>query len=146
MDENEFSDLFASYNPELSSDKLFMLRLQANLRAVSLVKEQVHVMRRKNRLAVIVAAITGFLCGILFAIYYPAFFTLLKSLFAASTVTAKIFADYGNVAAWGIICCVTGIAAYSAYDIALLATKKNLTAMGLYRVNVKKWLLKCGQR
>ncbi len=130
MDENEFSDLFASYNPELSSDKLFMLRLQANLRAVSLVKEQVHVMRRKNRLAVIVAAITGFLCGILFAIYYPAFFTLLKSLFAASTVTAKIFADYGNVAAWGIICCVTGIAAYSAYDIALLATKKNLTAMG----------------
>ncbi|MFG6392153.1 MAG: hypothetical protein K1V76_07590 [Candidatus Amulumruptor sp.] len=132
MDENEFSDLFASYNPELSSDKLFMLRLQANLRAVSLVKEQVHVMRRKNRLAVIVAAITGFLCGILFAIYYPAFFTLLKSLFAASTVTAKIFADYGNVAAWGIICCVTGIAAYSAYDIALLATKKNLTAMGLY--------------
>lgn len=132
MDENEFSDLFASYNPELSSDKLFMLRLQTNLRAVSLVKEQVHVMRRKNRLAVIVAAITGFLCGILFAIYYPAFFTLLKSLFAASTVTAKIFADYGNVAAWGIICCVTGIAAYSAYDIALLATKKNLTAMGLY--------------
>ncbi len=132
MDENEFSDLFASYNPELSSDKLFMLRLQANLRAVSLVKEQVHVMRRKNRLAVIVAAITGFLCGILFAIYYPAFFTLLKSLFAASTVTAKIFADYGNVAAWGIICCVTGIAAYSAYDIALLATKKNLPAMGLY--------------
>ena len=132
MDENEFSDLFASYNPELSSDKLFMLRLQANLRAVSLVKEQVHVMRSKNRLAVIVAAITGFLCGILFAIYYPAFFTLLKSLFAASTVTAKIFADYGNVAAWGIICCVTGIAAYSAYDIALLATKKNLTAMGLY--------------
>lgn len=132
MDENEFSDLFASYNTELSSDKLFMLRLQANLRAVSLVKEQVHVMRRKNRLAVIVAAITGFLCGILFAIYYPAFFTLLKSLFAASTVTAKIFADYGNVAAWGIICCVTGIAAYSAYDIALLATKKNLTAMGLY--------------
>ncbi len=130
MDENEFSDLFASYNPELSSDKLFMLRLQANLRAVSLVKEQVHVMRRKNRLAVIVAAITGFLCGILFAIYYPAFFTLLKSLFAASTVTAKIFADYGNVAAWGIICCVTGIAAYSAYDIALLATKKNLTAHG----------------
>ena len=104
MDENEFSDLFASYNPELSSDKLFMLRLQANLRAVSLVKEQVHVMRRKNRLAVIVAAITGFLCGILFAIYYPAFFTLLKSLFAASTVTAKIW------------------------------------------VNVKKWLLKCGQR
>ncbi len=132
MDENEFSDLFASYSPELSSDKLFMLRLQANLQAVSLVKEQVRVMRRKNRFAVIVAAITGFLCGILFAIYYPAFFTLLKSLFAASTATAKVFADYGNVAAWGIICCVTGIAAYSAYDIALLATKKNLTAIGLY--------------
>ncbi len=130
MDENKYTDLFASFNPELSSDKLFMARLQANLRAVSNVKEQVSAMRSKSRLAVWIAAIIGFICGILCSLCYQAIFEVLNGLFVAGSTFAILFADYGNVVVWGIICLMTGVIAYSAYDITLLATKKDLIRSG----------------
>ncbi len=118
--EDKFSALFSDYNPDLSPDSQFMERLERNLRAVESVKSQIAGMRRKNRLAVIVAAVTGFVCGILSTLCFP----YLSELFVGSL--SMIPADCGSMMAWGVIAVMVGVMTFAAYDITLIATKKPL--------------------
>lgn len=124
MEEDKLHRLFDQYNPTLSADCDFMKRLEHNLEAVELVKQRVELMHRKNRMAVIVAAITGFVFGLLSTFCYPYLTVWLNSLTFEAADMARFVADYGNVAVWGIISLMVGVVTYCAYDITLIATRK----------------------
>ena len=71
MEEDKLKDLFEEFQPELTSDSLFMARLQKSMNAVEIVRQRQAETRRRGRLAVIVAAATGFAVGALLCLLLP---------------------------------------------------------------------------
>lgn len=71
MEEDKLKDLFEAFQPELTSDNLFMARLQRSMNAVEIVRQRQAETRRRGRLAVIVAAATGFSVGALLCLLLP---------------------------------------------------------------------------
>lgn len=122
--EEKLTSLFADFDPELSSDNRFMSRLQHNLETVELLKRQTEAMQRRNRLAVAVAAITGFLFGIVTALLYPTLSAMVGRLTGIGTESILLLASYGEMVLWGVIGITGLITVYSAYDITLFATRK----------------------
>lgn len=71
MEEDSIKKLFDGFNPELTSDTMFMSRLQRNMEAVELVKRNSAAVRRRNKTAVVVAALAGFVTGVLLTLLLP---------------------------------------------------------------------------
>lgn len=126
IEEDRLAGLFAGYNPVLSSDEIFMARLERNLHTVEMVRAQVDNMKRKSRLAVMVAAVTGFLMGILSVICYPYVVDFVAGMAPAGTIAARVMVEYGNLAACMALACVVGGLVYVAYDITLIASGRSL--------------------
>lgn len=120
MEEDRLSELFAGFDPDLSSDNLFMSRLEDNLEAVELVKKRIADLHRKSKLAMIVAAVTGFVFGITIAALYP----LITAYIAAITSEVDINDSYGAYLLLTAICACGVAVTYAAYDITLAATNK----------------------
>ncbi len=80
MEEDKIKDLFRGYNPELSSDSIFMSRLQRNMKGVELLKQQTAAARCRNKTAVLVASISGFIVGILLTLLIPHLFTWITTI------------------------------------------------------------------
>lgn len=71
MEDDKLRELFDSFQPELSSDAHFMSKLKRNMESVELVKRHTEAMRRGSRIAVIVAAIAGFVMGVALTLLSP---------------------------------------------------------------------------
>lgn len=119
MEDDKLKSLFAEFQPELSSDSLFMNRLERNMESVEIVKRRVEEMRARNRRAIAVAAIVGFIVGFLFSLTLP----YLSDVVAGWQVTLpqesvmNHVADYFAVLAWGVIGVTAVIAAINTYDM-----------------------------
>ena len=119
MEDDKLKALFADFQPELSSDSLFMNRLERNMESVEIVKRRMEEMRARNRGGVAVAAIVGFVVGFLFSLTLP----YLSDLVAGWQVTlpqesvTSVVADWFAVIAWGVIGCTAVIAAINTYDM-----------------------------
>lgn len=119
MEEDKLKSLFAEFRPELSSDRRFMDRLTRNMESVEIVKRRVEEMRARNRRAIAVAAIVGFIVGFLFSLSLP----YLSGLVAGWQVTLpqesvmNVVADWFAVMAWGVIGAVVVTAAINTYDM-----------------------------
>ena len=124
MEEDKLSELFAGFEPDLSSDDLFMSRLEVQLDAVELVKERIANVHRKSRLAIIVASVTGFVFGITVAVLYPLIADYLSSVTFTSATQADIFDSYSIYILLTAICACGITVTYAAYDITLAATNK----------------------
>jgi len=70
-EDDKIREMFQSFQPELSSDSLFMSRLKRNMESVEMVKQYERTMRRRNRIAVCVAACVGFVMGVLLTLLMP---------------------------------------------------------------------------
>lgn len=64
MEEDKIKNLFADYQPELSSDSQFMRRLQTSLDAVESVRRQSGATRRLCKVAMAAGACAGFAAGV----------------------------------------------------------------------------------
>lgn len=119
MEDDKLKSLFADFQPELSSDSLFMNRLERNMESVEIVKRRMEEMRARNRRAVAVAAIVGFVVGFLFSLTLP----YLSGLVAGWQVTLpqesimSVVADWFAVIAWGVIGGTAVISAINTYDM-----------------------------
>lgn len=71
MEDDKIRDLFLSFNPDISTDTLFLSKLKKNMEAVELVKQHTELMRRRSRIAVCVAALTGFVMGVILTLLFP---------------------------------------------------------------------------
>lgn len=125
MDDDKIKQLFAAYEPELTSDNQFMERLQRKMQAVELIKEKTAEIRRKNRWAVKIAALTGFITGATFTLCFPYLSELLVNIAAASSVMASYAASYGDITIWIAIALATSTLSFTAYDLTLFATSKS---------------------
>lgn len=116
-DDKDIRDLFAGFEPDMSSDNLFMTRLRGRLHSVELLKEQQARMARRSRLAVVVAAATGFLMGMLFYALLPWLWRRLAG--------AEIPHEGLRVALWIAVGGVSMFTAMNAYDFTMVMHRRS---------------------
>jgi hypothetical protein len=119
MEEDKLKSLFAEFRPELSSDRRFMDCLTQNMESVEIVKRRMAETRARNRRAVTVAAVVGFVVGFLFSLTLP----YLSGVVAGWQLTlpeesvTRVLADWFAVISWVVIGAVAVTAATNTYDM-----------------------------
>lgn len=129
MEEDEIKKLFSGYEPELSPDSQFMANLQRNLAAVEVVRLQSHQVRKRNRIAVVVAALSGFAMGVLFTLLMPLFGDWMATInLSVPCVGLNMSTLDSQTATWILSALVSGITAYNVYEITIsrLALKNSV--------------------
>ena len=119
MEEDKLKSLFAEFRPELSSDRQFMNRLTRNMESVEIVKRRMAEMRARNRRAIAVAAVVGFVVGFVFSLALPYLSGLVADwqLTLPEESVMSVAADYFAVIAWGVTGATAVIAAINTYDM-----------------------------
>lgn len=120
MEDDKIKNLFNDFHPELSSSFLFMTQLEKKMEAVEILKQHSAALKRRNRIAVAIAAMTGFVTGIILTLLFPLIggwmssFSISLPRLQISTITI----EYSFIA-WIVMAGVCIISALNAYDIAL---------------------------
>ena len=92
MEEDRIKELFSEYNPELTSGIDFIDRLQRNLDAVELIHQENGAVMKRNRAAVMVSSLAGFVTGIIFSLFLPYIDSLVQT-FLSSILTSCCLPD-----------------------------------------------------
>ena len=119
MEEDKLKSLFAEFRPELPSDSQFMNRLERNMESVEIVKRRMAETRARNRRAVTVAAVVGFVFGFLFSLTLPYLSGVVASwqLTLPEESVTRVLADWFAVISWVVIGAVAVTAAINTYDM-----------------------------
>lgn len=122
MEEDKLKDIFEGFNPELTSDSLFMSRLRRGMEAVEIVSERQAELRRRGRRAVVVAAITGVAVGILLSLMLPWLGDFVSRL-SFNLPDGEAVSLNWTVIGWGIIGLASVLTSLNAYTISLARHK-----------------------
>lgn len=71
MDNDNLKELFGNFNPDLSSGSDFIARLQQRMDTIEMVRQYNAELRRRNRIAVMIAALAGFIMGVVLTLLMP---------------------------------------------------------------------------
>ncbi len=130
MEDDKIKDLFAAFTPELTSDTGFMRRLERNMEAVEIVKRRNAEVRRSNRRAVVLAALTGFVCGVVLTLLMPFISPLIVSAAGALRlpfIDAEAISSVANIVCWIIVGAAAVAASLSTYESAMsVAARRSL--------------------
>lgn len=122
MEDKDLQKLFQSFQPELSSESRFMSTLLANMKKVEFLRRQQEIERRQNRIAVAIAAVTGFISGVIFMLAMPYISALLASAAKQISPTMHIFTsitDILPVLSWIIVGITIVFLSISSYQFTL---------------------------
>lgn len=120
MDDDKIRNLFDNFNPDIASSFQFMEQLKKNMEAVEIVRQHNVALRKRNRIAVAIAAVSGFLTGVILTLLFP----LIGDWVSTFNISiprlqiSEITVDYSFVA-WIIMAGVSVITALNAYEIAM---------------------------
>jgi len=89
MEDDKLKVLFKSFDPELSSDINFMAHLQRSMETIECIRRQNATQRKRNKVAIIIAAASGFIMGIILTLLFPIISNWLTNI-NASLPTFKI--------------------------------------------------------
>ena len=125
MEDDKLKSLFSNFEPELSSDFLFMNKLQRNLNSVELIKQHTVEVRSRSRKAVAIAAIVGFIVGFLFSLSLPYLSEAVSNwqLTLPSESVMNVFANNFTIIAWLVIGGTSVFAALNSYELSLSLLK-----------------------
>lgn len=120
MEDDNFTELFEKFNPELSPDCLFMAKLRRGMEAMEIVKRHSHAVARRNKIAVVLASVSGFVAGVLLMLLFP----VLESWMSIPTITVPyitVEAVHFNpqYVLWIITALTSGIIACNVYTLAV---------------------------
>ena len=129
MEDDKLKSLFSNFEPELSSDFLFMNKLQWNLNSVELIKQHTAEVRSRSRKAVAIAAIVGFIVGFLFSLSLPYLSEAVSNwqLTLPSESVMNVFANNFTIIAWLVIGGTSVFAALNSYELSLSLLKPKET-------------------
>jgi type II secretory pathway component PulF len=130
MEDDKLRNLFNDFQPELSSSSQFMTKLQKNMEMVEILKQHDIALKKRNKLAVVIAAVSGFVMGVILTLLFP-LITNWVSTFSVSLPhlhISNLTIDYSFVS-WIVMAGVCIITALNAYEIALakLASKETIS-------------------
>lgn len=120
MEDDKIKGLFNDFQPELSSSFIFMAKLQKNMETVEILKRHNLALRKRNRVAVAIAAASGFIMGVILTMLFP----LIGNWVSTITISmprlgvSAISIDF-SIILWIVTAGVCIITALNAYEIAL---------------------------
>lgn len=121
MEEDRIKELFREYDPELSSSKAFINRLERHLDAVEMIHRENAAVMKRNRVAVIAAACAGFISGMIFTLLLPYLVDIVG--YFIETLTGLLgnngFYGYHQAISWIFVGAVSVFVALNTYDITL---------------------------
>lgn len=124
MEDDKLRDIFNDFQPELSSSFEFMTKLQKNIEMVEILKQHNIALKRRNKLAAAIAAMSGFVTGVILTLLFP----LIESWVSTISISipqvhiSSVTVDY-SIVAWIVMAGVCIITALNAYEIALAKIK-----------------------
>ncbi|MCM1291965.1 MAG: hypothetical protein NC111_03980 [Bacteroides sp.] len=120
MDDDKIKDLFSGFQPPLTSSQQFLDGLQNKLELVEMLEQQIHVLRLHNKLAVAIAAVCGFIAGVVMTLLFPVIEKWISGVAHDISLRGIDFpeVDYG-VVGWVIVAGVCIFTAVNAYEIAI---------------------------
>lgn len=128
MDDNDkIKQLFTDFEPELSPDSAFMTRLQHNLNAVEVIRQQNADLKVRGKIAIAIAACVGFVVGFIFSLILPYINTVIAALQRSLPTDSAIKTVVDNylIIAWLIIGCTVVYTSLHTYNLSLSLLRKN---------------------
>lgn len=125
MDDSQIKQLFSGFRPTLSDDVSFMARLDERLAIIDDVLEYRERLRRQSRRAIVVAALLGFLTGVVFSLLLPylqSFITILIDSFSLTVSSLNLPGEIplpSMVISWCILAVAVIAASLSSYNLML---------------------------
>lgn len=124
MEEERLKDIFKEYEPSLSSRLAFMERLERNLNAVEIIHQENARATKRNRLAVILASLAGFLTGILFSFALPYISDTIAAIEDSIPTNSMLtnlnaILEFQSVIAWIIIGAISVFTSIGTYNMVL---------------------------
>jgi hypothetical protein len=128
MEDDKLRNLFNDFQPELSSSSQFMAKLQKNMEMVEILKQHDIALKKRNKLAVVIAAVSGFVMGVILTLLFPLIGDRVSTFSVSLMHITNLTIDYSFVA-WIVMTGACIITALNAYEIALakLAPKATVT-------------------
>lgn len=117
--------MLTNFEPELSSDFQFMSKLERSLNSVEILKQHAAEVRSRNKKAVVLAAVLGFIVGMLFSLSLPYLSSAVAewqlSLPGDSMLNA--LADNFRIISWIAIGGTSVLTALNTYEVSLSLLK-----------------------
>jgi hypothetical protein len=127
MEDDKLRNLFNDFQPELSSSSQFMTKLQKNMEMVEILKQHDIALKKRNKLAVVIAAVSGFVMGVILTLLFPLIGDRVSTFSVSLMHISNMTIDYSFVG-WIVMAGACIITALNAYEIALakLAPKETV--------------------
>lgn len=116
MEDDKLKDIFLNFQPELSSDNKFLDRLQKNMEVLEIVKRDASAARRRNVISLAVAALSGFVAGVIVTLLFP----LIGSRLSAVSLPVPGFQDImlnHQIIGWILAAIMSTFIALNAYEL-----------------------------
>ncbi len=127
MDDDRIRNLFSDFRPDLTSSDQFMSQLRRNLEIIEIVKQQNLALRRRNRIAVAIAAVCGFVTGVILTLTLPLagdWILTFNNISLPQLSINTLNIDY-RFLYWIIMGGVCVITSMNAYEIAMVKLKES---------------------
>lgn len=125
MEDDKLKSMLTNFEPELSSDFQFMSKLERSLNSVEILKQHAAEVRSRNKKAVVLAAVLGFIVGMLFSLSLPYLSSAVAewqlSLPGDSMLNA--LADNFRIISWIAIGGTSVLTALNTYEVSLSLLK-----------------------
>lgn len=115
-DKDELRELFAQFQPEMTSETEFISKLETRLAAIEDVRELNKSQYRRMKKAVGIAAAFGFIVGVVLTLSFPLIVSGISSLMNA---VLPSISGASTTIVWIVISIATGASALAAYDLSL---------------------------
>lgn len=116
VQDNELKALFSNFDPTLSSHKRFIINLHRRLETIELLHREMASIRRKNRRAVVMAAIAGFVAGVASCLLMPSLASLMTALQIHNTSLSVASPEF-SVLLWLLPAGVTLLTSLGIYNL-----------------------------
>ena len=126
MEEKTIEEILKNFDPVLSEDSRFMSRLESNLEAVDSIRQHNLGVISRNRKAVAIAAVVGFLSGLIFSMSLPligAWIENFLSIVASGALTTFLI-DNPRPVALLIIVVASAFIAVNTYELSIYCINK----------------------
>lgn len=118
MEDEKIKELFSNFQPELSPSYKFMNNLQKKMEMMDELQRYSAILRRRNRVAVVVAALSGFVSGVITTLLLPLIVSWFSTLSLPHLQISGMMID-GSILGWIAIAGTSVITALSVYDLAM---------------------------
>lgn len=116
MENDELKELFARFNPEMTSADDFIARLETRLSAVEDVKARSRMHSARMKKAVGIAIFFGFLVGVVLTASFPWIMAGVNALLSGISPSVS---EASTVVSWIVVSLATVFSAFAAYDLSL---------------------------